>query len=305
MKSTLFRCATLALALTLLLCACGKESASWRTLNLEDEANAEIKAWLQTQFNPIPESRREPEPEQTEFAMGANKIITRLNADKYGTGTREIFLRAPNGEETVLLSGYYTDGDSANWPRMLEVIDDRYFLFEWSCWGLVGGSSVYDIQEMREIRVDGGDSEIRILERRENHLFFRGYDLDAPYYGPVELWLSDLSALPKAITPVNLLDGVLNTSAGLHEGMWLSPDERYYIVVLYGDSETDDELRIFDVKNRQFVAQFSAPKGTFNGYHAFLDNKTLYLYHTDWESRPVNDETNYALTPIAVEIKLL
>jgi len=278
---------------------------SWRTLNLEDAANAEIKAWLQTQFNPIPESRREYEPEQTEFSMGANKIISRLDADRYGTGTREIILRKPSGEEIILLSGYYTDGDSANWPRILEVIDDRYFLFEWSCWGLVGGSSVYDTQEMREIRVDGGDCEIRIHERHENHLYFRGYDLDAPYYGSVELWLSDLSALPKEITPVNLLDGVPNTSAGLHMGMWLSPDEKYYIVVLYGDSETDEELRIFDVANKQFFAQFSAPQDTFRGSHAFRDNKTLYLYSTGWESYPADLETmNYALKPQAVEITL-
>ena len=278
----------------------------WRTLDLEDAANADIKAWLETQFNPIPKGRpgNEYQPEQTEFTMGANKIIVRFVGYVGEQLDREIYLRTPNGKETLLLKSGGPRKDEISSPRIVEILDARYFLFEWRGYQWSNGTSVYDLQEMREISVGFNVSGFRIFGRHENRLYFVGSDSDAEYGGPVALYLSDLSALPKAITPVNLLDGVPHTSAGAHYGTWLSPDERYYIVKLNDGNTEDEELRVFDVINRQFVALFSAPQNTFRGNYAFLDNKTLYLYRTGWESRPVNDETNYAIQPKIIEITL-
>ena len=337
MKSTLSRCAAMALAVALFLSACGRAApeptepttieteitteaptttsftpmsgasngVAWRTLNLEDEKNAEIKAWLQTQFNPIPKGRpgNEWEPEQTEFTIGENKIIVRFDGHVGEQPDRHIYLRTPDGKETLLLKGDDPDQEDPGSPRIVEILDDRYFLFEWRGYQWSKGTSVYDIQNMREISVGFNDNGHCITGRYDNHLYFVGCDSDVEYYGPVALYLSDLSALPKQITPINLLAGLPHTSAGLHYGGWLSPDERYYIVNIQDESREDD-LRVFDIKSRKFIAHFSAPQDTFRGYYAFRDNKTLYLYGTDWESRPVNDETNYALTPYAIEITL-
>ena len=280
------------------------DGAAWRTLDLTDEKNAEIKDWLQTQFNPIPEGRREEEPEQLEFPMGANKIIIKIYEKVYVQEqfAREIYLRTPDGKETLLLkSDDPLVQDDPGVPHVVEILDDRYFLFQWLGYQWSKATCVYDIQEMREIEVDGGLWLWPYLKNK--HLYFLGYDSDAPYGGPVALHLADLSLLPDPITPVNLLEGLPHTDGRIHDGQLLSPDEKYYIVTLSG--EGDDEIRIFDVENKQFVARFFAPPDTFNNRReAFRDDKTLYLYETDWERRPVDDETNYALRRISIEITL-
>lgn len=133
-----------------------ENGVSWRTLDLEDEANAETRKWLeewraQWDF----ESRKR---DGAEVTMSKDKTIVRRGT--YQTG--QLVLRNnASGKETVLLEDeYYGESDTPQqdemrWqsPICLEAIDERFFVFYWAGWSWSCGTSVYDTKEMREIPI--------------------------------------------------------------------------------------------------------------------------------------------------------
>ena len=271
-----------AVALALLLSACATVppteplEIAWRTLDLEDEANAELRAWLEEALAQAAEEQQQLARtreqlisvfEQTGEIDWGNGIITR----NYIPAQREIVLRAA-GEETVLLRSSctrnpphrpeeYEDCVSCmEGPRFITMLNERYFLFKrLNLTNTVIRHGVYDIQTLREYPINLG--RVYFSEQRGDTLFWENYGEFETYYGHLSLYAADLTFLPN-LEPVNLLEGIAHapvqmtqegviTGSGLVQASYLTQGERYYIAAGVAG------LTIFDLQERSV---FHLPK---------------------------------------------
>ena len=259
----------------------------WRTLDLEDEENREIKEWLDDWIAERKRSQVEDRP--MEYHMGDKKTITYKN----DWPKRQLVMREnATGKETVLLEGNGIDGEEARNPYLIEVLDERYFIYAWGGWEWLWSTGVCDTVEHREIRIDEGDMWRQYYARRDNSIYLINYEDDAPLWGPLFLYKADLSQLPGPIKSVDVLRNIpAAKEIGMVRDTLLTDDERLFIAL---EEEADyrilDEkagLYIFDLKNEKLL--FHLPKaslgvemreGWTHAYfgHFALRGKTIYWF---------------------------
>ena len=151
----------------------------WRTLDLEDEANAALKVEFLSLFN-----------ENVEFKMGTNTIILEKDYPKY-----QYVMAENNGKRTVILPRRGSIDYGGTVATFITALDDRYFLFCWSSVDDLCGFGIYDTKELREIPLDIEQSRWGFLKANSNLLFFTDYGQYGAYNGTKHLWAYDWTVL--------------------------------------------------------------------------------------------------------------
>jgi len=232
----------------------------WRTLNLMDGANAELKAWLKDI------SYYE---EKTEHKLSDTKtLVEHLD----GEGESEIWLRDEVTKKEILL----LDDDVDEWESIsvYAVLDERYFLYGRFRLEYTVGFGIYDTEELRDIPIDN-TAYMYVVYLRDNYIYMTEWGAGAEYGITPFLWAYDWTALKRG-EPLNaqdLLAGFAGPEAMEMDICRLFEGERYYIVT------EEDKLRVYDLAQRKIIAMIPKP----DLYAASLDerNGTVYYYQRD------------------------
>jgi len=292
---------------------------AWRELDLTNEANAELLAWLEGQLRSI-EMFDEPE-----FELSATKTLferrREIPSEGYHIGTlNDIWLRNEvTGKETVLIEGSW---DGEDWwhthqnPFVREIIDERFFLY-----GLIflNGHSVggvFDIERMLQIPIEfprytrlGVFTE----ELDGTHYLFNGgcgHDCGCGQAYVYTFTLENLATATSLQISENLLAGITESYFESCIGQTLvSPDGRYFVV---SDSMHTDALpmgvHIFDLHEQVFVAHLPIEHVGRREFETFVnqsfnvmfrDNNTVIVYHS--QSGP---DDVHIFEPLALKITL-
>jgi len=271
----------------------------WRTMDLDDAENAEIKQWLLNW-----QENRQPE-QPGGYPMADGKTVS---------GYYPIILKEDGRRTKLLEPRYLGDGDpeldETAWiyPSVLDVIDERYFVFHWGGWEWIAGTCVYDTKEMREIpiqwdeKTEYGNS---VAMRYNSAIGDSLYLVDGghgPYGGPLHLMRADLSQLGAlkpgdALKAVDVFAGIPHEPASEVAAYELTPDARWFFV-------TDRiGLYLFDLQKKTLTTLRKTDLGVTMQedweHHYFLrlamrDERTLYWF--------TNDESQFE--NYAVEITL-
>ena len=238
----------------------------WRTLDLVDGENAELKAWLEEWRGRWDfESKKE---DGAEVPMGKDKTVVRKGTYQAG----QLILRNnATGKETILLEDVYF-GESDNpqqdemlWksPICLEALDDRYFVFYWAGWSWSCGISVYDTKEMKEIPIT--NKELSLIRVQGDYLYFVDVVSEEDYYGPPQLWAYDWTAVKRGepVKSTDLLAGFNGTDT-ISDQVLLTDDLRYYLALERLDSPDEDRLwlnglRIYDLAGKKLLTTLPEP----------------------------------------------
>ena len=232
----------------------------WRTLDLEDEANAELKEELLRQQN---------EDKQTEFQMGTKKIVYEHGPIEMvdETGKRTVLLDTDKRENT-------SDADEINWryPRFVGILDDRYFLFAWDGWEWLCGYAIYDIKEAREIPIEYYED----MFVKDGIVYSSEQGGEAGYTGPLHLWKYDWKAIVRGETAkaIDLLAGFSGPDAKWSWYRLLTSDARYFI------ADNGTQLCIYDLVGKQLIVPTPESAYPEDGFgHEFSDwNGAIYLH---------------------------
>ena len=264
----------------------------WRTLDWEDKSNSEIKEWLENwQAERYSKNQQEP---SNEHPMGKTKTL-RIETDPNGYSNAKFILRDnKSGKDEILLEGNGIDGEGVREPSLIEILDDRYFLYCWQGWEWRWGAAVYDIKERKEYPI-----EADYYARCGSSIYFTHHEAYEPLYGPLFLCKIDISKLPKSINLVNLLENIpAAKEAGDISASDITDDERYFVIA----EETG--LYMFDLQKKETL--FSLPRadtGIWVDWERYLhdfvfrDEKTIY-WHTPNYSETIKGRS------LMVEIKL-
>jgi len=251
----------------LLLTACGQAAIPtrdasidlpWRKLNLEDEANAEQRMWLESNLSQYVEEKMKHEIEQSE---NLNKVFRGGAPWGYGVYTRglhplvrQIIHKDPVTEEvTILLYGrctldiphtidqYEQCGEfCAEGPRYIYTLNERYFIYTWfrgfDPEGMIPlGYGVYDLQEMEAHFIELDDAWIRPSLQRGDLLYWEngtrcGYGFFEAHTGALNLFTTSMADLP-GLLYTDLLADIPHEPVQMVRNSLLSENGRYYIVV--------------------------------------------------------------------------
>ena len=122
---------------------------SWRTVDVNAAEGREAVQWLEEQHGLSLKER------DTKFPMGKDKTIR--------TSFDTIVLRDnKTGKDTVLLEKQYLGEattpeeallDEVPWryPRFVQALDERYFVYYWGYWEGSGDTGIFDTKNMRTI----------------------------------------------------------------------------------------------------------------------------------------------------------
>ena len=256
-----------ATALALLLGACAatppepttpaqgeSHGITWRTLDLDDEANTELRAWIEQAYERWLDEINQDWPRQ-EFPAGDVVVFNRGYGDGGPDDGLRVIMRDAAGEETVFLQsrqGPYPH-ESAG-PMVRTVFNERYLLVHWSDWTWLAEQSLFDMQTMQEYPIAfdfefNGDF-VLYREQRGNTLFWENRAYGAPVFGQLHLFATDLATLPNPEF-TDLLANIPHEPVRALGQTLLCPAERYYIA-------TDDfGLYIFDLREQSV---FHLPK---------------------------------------------
>ena len=100
------------------------DGVRWRVLDLDDETNLELRAWLEENG-----TSRENDKERKYKLSDTKTVFERRQIE----GPNDIFLRdKTTGKEALLIEGDKGKEDPLDWynPFISEVLDERYFVYE-------------------------------------------------------------------------------------------------------------------------------------------------------------------------------
>ena len=260
----------------------------WRMLDLEDEANAAVRKWLEGWYQrggyyESPESLR----------LSETKTVYRRE-DAYHKG--KVVLRdEATGKEMVLLEDKYIGEsddpyqDEVHWIRPMpqKAIDDRYIVVVWGGWESQGGVSVYDTKELREIPLEAAPWVADYFRTYGNHIYLSAYERVIIHsadgrteYGPLSLQKAEITPdMGDTLLAVELLADYpgAETEADILFYSDLSPDERYFV------ANEGSGVLICDLKEKQPAWHIPFPASEY-GYRdiVFRDERTIYC-HADWD----------------------
>jgi hypothetical protein len=230
----------------------------WRTLDLEDEANAEVKEEL---------LRRQDKDQQTEFPMGGKKIIY----GTYGNEHDKIEMVDEAGKRTVLLETDKVEAtDEMNerppemswrYPKFNAILDDRYFLYVWMGWSWGINMGIYDTKEMKEITII--DYVLNTVKVQGNYIYYVDAVSEEEYNGEPHLYAYDWTAIKRGepVKGVDLLAGFNGPDACFGDRL-LTDDLRYYLATegRYVDEVCwEDSVRIYDLANKKLLTTLTEP----------------------------------------------
>ena len=308
------------LALLLLLAACGRtkpepttepttgapfvpaegESGeiSWRTVDVNAAGGREINAWLAQQWE---EYMQKEYP--TRFQMGNKTLIARNDT---------LTLRDNKTvKDTVLLEKEYlgeeTDPEMQReeawkYPRLIHVLDDRYFVYCWGYWEGSGQPGIYDTKNMRTIPIEYGDGDWYTGEQLIfADTLYLSEGTYGPYYGPLRLMrvnLKDLDTLG-AGEPLMAVD-VLADIPGVEDvtdmnTRLVTPDERYFVLSDY------DGVRVYDLQQKKLALELPVSISGFGEEESYWWPRSIVL--RGGKAYWTNDQTGAAVKTL-VEITL-
>jgi len=265
------RIALLLLAWGLLLSACGRiasetettaapytgesDGVRWRILDVNSDEGREAVQWLSDEWE------QQQKGWDTQFPMGEDKtLVTRSDG---------LVLRDnKTGRETTLLKKVYLGEEATpeealmreeawKYPRFIQALDERYFVYCWGYWEGSGEPGVYDTKNMRTIAI-AYDAEY--MDRN----WFTGQQLifaDAiylsegsygPYGGPLHLMRVDLTTLEglredEPLMAFDVLAEIPGDDVTEMNSRFVTPDERYFIL------NDIDGVRVYDLLKNSLV----------------------------------------------------
>jgi len=285
------RIATLLLALCLLLPACGKAvpeqettatkastqppitELTWRVIPTDDAMKAGIAAWREEQSADRPLG-------ELKLSQDKTVILERgWSRDGSFIVSSTILLRdEAGGSETVLMehnNPNYSTSTSRS-PVPVYALDERYIVISWDYYESAADCSVFDIQEKRDIPVEGTASH-RFLAFAGGFLYFVYSPYDPEYYNdPLQIRRIALWALLED-NSLAASDAIIDAETGYAYPLLISPEGRYLA------TEKDGSLLVYELERGRQVLRIPPPEGAyhFNWPH-FMDDHTLYFYdHTD------------------------
>jgi len=264
----------------------GEENGvKWRTLDLDDEKNAQLKQWISNYAEDLEVSWMRKNPK--EFPMGTEKTLVLKSMNPYPD---QIVLRDnKSARETVLLENR-TDFE-ALW--FYKPLDERYFLYGWDGCVELNSIAIYDTKELKTIPIE--EERVRPCMVADGMLYLTEEDsVDHPFSGKMRLLAYDLDAMRRNGKPIgiDLLADIPHKVIALWSYK-LTEDQHYYIV------SGGNGLHIFDLPAKKLVLYL--PQTSFGDtYPQFRmtvlhDKNTLY-WCSDW--------LNYELENLIIEITL-
>jgi|GEM_PF-3006032 len=252
---------------------------SVRTVDLDDEANATIKRWVE---------EIGPDERPSEYPMRNGKTITVKR-----TG---IFLRdEKTKKETVLLESKISEIEETNeYPQVEQLLDDRYFAYTVGSWEDQAGAGVYDTVRMKAIPIEAPQGK-RYMDSYNfqavcgDTLYLRGPVHNTVELGPLQIFAVDLRGLDKAETLKAGEDLLKNVPEAKFEDLQgecynstISPNGRYCAVQAEQanrDPAGNGIVAVFDLHQKAFVMRMEKP-ANMSTYQdiAFFGNNTLYVY---------------------------
>jgi len=276
---------------------------TWRTVDLEDEANAEILDWITDwrsntewpnfwdEWGQLWDENRKP----MEFSMGKDKTVIYKLADEE-EWTLQILLRDnKTGKETLLMESNHEHNES---PCFSRVLDDRFFLY---CLAdeVFDRFAVYDIKEMRDVQTDAGQQAMMPVRFKNDILYMQiEGSCDHMIGGTLRLVAYDLRASRrgKTLRGADLLADIPHepaSSIGIAE---LTENEHYYIVM----DDMLPALYVFDLEKKTlplYLPEMDFGIDAWKLDFAVRDEHTIYWFAADWEVGVFTDK-------LAVEITL-
>ncbi|MCL2300901.1 MAG: hypothetical protein FWC27_12235 [Firmicutes bacterium] len=234
-----------------------EESAeiTWRIVDVNSEEGRETQKWLEDQYNQLIDGVQEP---RTEFPMGKDKTIR--------TSSGKITLRdSKTGKDTTLLEKEYmgeeTDPEKAlldevpwRYPRLIETLDERYFVYCWGYWEGNGQPAVYDTKNMRTVSIAYGKGDWytgkKLIFADALYLTEGTY---GPWEGPLRLMRVDLKALDKlkdgeSLSAVDVMAEIPGEKDVNNRNYSIvTQDQRYFIMNDF------DGLRVYDLRQKKLA----------------------------------------------------
>jgi len=264
----------------------------WRTLDLYDEANAEVKAWL--------EGRYARSDKNSEYKLSDTKTL--IEREQHEHGPNDIWLRDnATGKETLLIQGDDGSENELAWycPFVCEVLDERYFLYDASGYEWPRGCGIYDTQRLLAIPVQQ-PTNTEYVGIRNNAIYLSDF-IYGTANGQMHIYavpLENLDTVKSLASGENLLEGIPEADMGstYYFNQTVSPDAQYLTVM------EEKALRIFNLRAHAYLCRVpieisNHDYGPYFHCH-FRDEHTIYCYEVEWGVGDKSDEATirrYAL----------
>ena len=264
----------------------------WRVLDLDDETNLELRAWLEENG-----TSRENDKERKYKLSDTKTVFERRQIE----GPNDIFLRdKTTGKEALLIEGDKGKEDPLDWynPFISEVLDERYFVYEASGYEWPAGCGVYDTKRLQKIPVQQPSNTI-YAGVYNSAIYLQDFVYDGTYHQmqAYVIPLENLDIAEKLLPGENLLEGIPEADLGetCCYGQLFSPGKRFFVI------KEESAVRIFDLHSKSFMCRVSVNGIKTNEYSqhfpiAFRNEHTLYCYDdTIYVDRPNDKIQRYAL----------
>ena len=296
----------LLLLVLLLLPGCGikkdANSVYWEVIEKDsweyEEARGLLWPWLDRESDSSIESNEYESWSSRELRLSDTVAVYEKLDSRYDLS--EIWIRdSTTGEDALLIkhcshepedeiigddvlgSDYYC------FPYLIDMIDSRFFVFEWGREGsdVNSPACIYDIQNRQEVLIfypDGYANYSGIIDGKI-YMTWTNSDYNGEANGNFRVLCVDIASLDKGkpIMAEDLLKGVPGNKNLPTTNHWaLSPDARYLAANSY-KFHTDSFpsiLYIFDISQRKLLLQLEQPEGTNLALLDFVGTHTLYWF---------------------------
>ena len=269
----------------------GEENGvKWRTLDVAARKNAGLLEWLDSEWHNTYNYRNYYYNRSYPLSDGKSFVEE--------TDEGKIILRREGRSDEALLPP--DDGNTYDTPVVWDLLDDRFFVFQWTGAGHAWGLSIYDLELRKTIPIWLNSHLTHYLGSGDGVIFLcdsGGGDLCQITGGIYRL---DWTALRNGgePRPVSLLESYLES---YRDPLFDAPDfcttqmlvtgGRYFLI----QNERHDNLYVFDLQREKLALHLTFDE-RIHWYFAQRDDRTVYLHN-------LTGESNAPITSV-LEIKL-
>ena len=224
------------------------DGITWRTVDVNSAEGREAQKWLEGQWEEFTGAGK------TEFSMGKDKtILTRSDA---------LILRDnKTGKDTTLLEKQYLGEETTpeemreeawRYPRFIQALDERYFVYCWGYWEGSGQAAVYDTKNMWTIPIEYGEGDWFTSQQLIfADALYLSQGTYGPYGGELHLMRVDLKTLDSdSLMAVDVLADIPGVEDVMDmNSRFVTGDERYFVL------NDIPGLRVYDLQQKKLLLQ--------------------------------------------------
>lgn len=260
------------------------ENITWRLLDVAARKNAKTIEWLDGIDYSI---------DKESYPLGDGKsFVEEIEESDYHY---KIILRREGRSDEILLQAQY------DVPQIVDLLDDRFFVFRWNCAGHFMGINIYDLELRQTVPIELL-TYVSYLGNSGGAAYFCD-SVDEYGWSQGRVYRVDWTVLREGgeLRPVILAESRMEGLSWLNvtTGMLLTGDARYLIA----QSEGCDELYVFDLQEDRLALRLAFDDG-YIVRSIQRDERTVYMYNFTWHYNETDKTYDTTYITLALEITL-